>query len=115
MVLLDKLGIVHKLLLIVLVPILAMLYFSVDSVLEKARDVDEMRMLEQLTGLSIKVGNLVHELQRERGMSAGFIGSKGANFADALPGQRERTDARQGELNATLKDFDVAGFGAGLE
>lgn len=64
MVLLDMLEIVLKLLLIVSVPILAMLYFSAANVLEKSRDVDEMRMQEQLTGLSIKVGNLVHELQR---------------------------------------------------
>ncbi|MEP0356737.1 methyl-accepting chemotaxis protein [Paraglaciecola sp.] len=35
---------------------------------------------------------LVHELQKERGMSAGYIGSKGSNFKSELQQQRQLTD-----------------------
>ncbi len=38
------------------------------------------------------VNALVHELQRERGLSAGFIGSRGARFGDDLIAQRAATD-----------------------
>ena len=41
---------------------------------------------------------LVHELQKERGLSAGFIGSKGAKFKDELDKQRTDTDARRKAL-----------------
>ncbi len=36
----------------------------------------------------------VHEMQKERGMSAGFIGSKGEAFAQELSQQRQLTDSR---------------------
>ena len=35
---------------------------------------------------------LIYELQRERGMSAGFISTKGQSFADALRTQRQASD-----------------------
>jgi methyl-accepting chemotaxis protein len=41
---------------------------------------------------------LVHELQKERGLSAGFIGSQGAKFRDELDKQRKETDARRKAL-----------------
>ena len=36
---------------------------------------------------------LVHELQKERGMTSGFLGSKGKKFASQLIGQRAAVDA----------------------
>jgi methyl-accepting chemotaxis protein len=35
---------------------------------------------------------LIHQLQRERGFSSGFLSSDGANFADQLPAQRTASD-----------------------
>ena len=58
-------------------------------------DWQRMRQAEQLAVIgqtAIAVSNVVHELQKERGMSAGFIGSKGARFSAELPKQRELTD-----------------------
>ena len=37
---------------------------------------------------------LVHELQKERGMSAGFLGSKGAKFKNEIGKQRALVDNR---------------------
>merc|ERR1712000_181735 len=45
---------------------------------------------------------LAHELQKERGMSAGFLGSKGQSFGDKLPGQRQLTNGRIKEWQALL-------------
>ncbi len=44
------------------------------------------------------VGDLVASLQRERGLSAGFIASKGSRFGDALSSQRQSTDTTLGTL-----------------
>ncbi len=55
-----------------------------------------------IVALGPEIGALVHELQKERGMSAGFIGSKGARFGDTLPRQREATDAVLARLRQAL-------------
>src|SRR5262245_23949330 len=39
-----------------------------------------------------RVSTFVHELQRERGISAVFLGSKGAQMRNELPGQRKSSD-----------------------
>ncbi|HEX6735183.1 MAG TPA: nitrate- and nitrite sensing domain-containing protein [Azonexus sp.] len=46
---------------------------------------------------------LVHELQKERGLSAGFLGSKGEKFRSELEQQRRDTDARATALAAAIK------------
>ena len=47
----------------------------------------------------IRVANdLVHELQKERGMSAGFIGSQGIKFKSELGRQRDLSDSRLTEF-----------------
>lgn len=46
----------------------------------------------KLTGLVSSIGSLTHELQKERGASAGFIASEGNSFADVLPTQRLASD-----------------------
>ena len=57
-----------------------------------------------LTELSAVNSNLVHELQRERGATALFLGAKGAEFGDALRSQRQRTDDRMQALTHFLSE-----------
>ncbi len=45
-----------------------------------------------------EASNLVHELQKERGMTSGFLASKGLKFGDALKVQREKSE---NQLNST--------------
>ncbi|MBL8834666.1 MAG: nitrate- and nitrite sensing domain-containing protein [Alphaproteobacteria bacterium] len=70
----------------------------------------QMSQLSTLVGTSIEIGNLVHELQRERGMSAVFINSGGVQMAAELPGQRQRTDERLAAYRAALAALDLASF-----
>ena len=53
--------------------------------------------------LSIKTSAVLHELQKERGASAGFIGSNGKNFADILPAQQLQTDKKIAQLQEFYK------------
>ncbi|EBA09757.1 methyl-accepting chemotaxis protein [Sagittula stellata] len=48
------------------------------------------------------INNLVHELQKERGFSAGYTSSGGTSFADALPAQRLDTDAALAAISGAL-------------
>jgi len=43
---------------------------------------------------SIKLGKLIHELQKERGASAGYLGSKGRKFENTMVKQRRLSDEK---------------------
>jgi len=56
--------------------------------------------------LAIAVSNLVHETQKERGATAGYVGSKGKNFVKRLPAQKLVTDAKLAEFRRVLARTD---------
>ncbi len=58
----------------------------------------EGNRIAAVTEVSVAASALVHELQKERGLSAGFIGSKGEKFRDALEKQRQDYDVRRKAL-----------------
>jgi methyl-accepting chemotaxis protein len=103
-----------RLLFMVAVPLLGMLWVSAWNTLDKMTLSREMGQLQGLVAVATRVGALVHELQKERGMSAGFLGSKGANFAAELPAQREVSDKQKKVLADALISFDAAHFGTQL-
>lgn len=51
-----------------------------------------------------KTGALVHEMQKERGMSAGYLGSQGIKFKSALAQQRKLTDNNASILKGFLEE-----------
>ena len=65
---------------------------------------------EQLVKLSKKLSALIHETQKERGASAGYVGSKGQKFRTILPKQRQLTDQRIQELYTYLQRFPKEKF-----
>jgi len=67
----------------------------------------EMGRIGPLADGVAKIGQLVHELQRERGASSLFIGSKGAQMRDELPGLRKRTDEQRLSALAALSGLQA--------
>ena len=88
----KKLGLAHKRLLVVCLPLLALLFFSGRYVYERYRVEQEMSQAQAALAVVREAAQLAHELQKERGMSAGFLGSGGNKFRDALPTQRKQVD-----------------------
>lgn len=74
------------------------------------RSLENLKSLDKVVILSTKIGALVHETQKERGMTAGFIGSKGVKFKDELPRQREEVNKQITFLNEFLSDFDKSKY-----
>ncbi len=93
-----------KLLLMVLVPIIGMLVFSSREVIDKYKLLNSINETRTLTGLAVRVGSLTHEFQKERGLSSGYINSKGEKFRDEISKQREHVN---GEL-AKVKEYAAA-------
>lgn len=65
---------------------------------------------KELNTLSQKLSLVIHETQKERGASAGFIGSRGEKFSDILPKQRVDTTKENRNLTEYLKTLDLDSF-----
>ncbi len=83
-----------KLALLVLPPFLVAIFLSIEKIYEKVEVVEQMSTLSSLLELSVVNSQLVHEVQKERGNTAGYLGSRGQRFADELARQRTLTDQR---------------------
>jgi methyl-accepting chemotaxis protein len=55
-----------RLILMAAIPALALLYFAGSGVSERLSTSQEMTRLESLVDVSVKIGALVHEMQKER-------------------------------------------------
>lgn len=83
-----------KILILLVFPVLGFLWMSISSLIQHINTSQEMELITDLTELSVVYSELVHEVQKERGMTAGFIGSKGDRFAEKLVSQRNNTDSK---------------------
>ena len=83
-----------KIFLLVALPVIGFLWLGISTIYQSYSTTSEMTQITKLTKLSVVYSQLVHELQKERGASAGFLGSKGTKFADVLTQQRQQTDQK---------------------
>ena len=75
----------------------------------------EMEKLHTLTGFTPLISNVIHELQKERGNSAGFISSKGrADFRENLGIQRISSDAEIKKFKNAFANFPLDDYSAKL-
>jgi methyl-accepting chemotaxis protein len=105
---LHRLQIKTKLLLLAGVPALALMILTLIGVTRLTTEISEVRHAQDIASLVTTLGEVAHELQKERGMSAGFLASRGAKFADRLPGQRAASDSEITGLSAALAAVDLA-------
>ncbi len=97
----------RKIIILLTLPILGFLWLSISEIVKDVETTNEMSSLNQLTRLSVVYSELVHELQRERGMTAGFIGSQGTKFVSDLRAQRTRTDNRHNQRNKYWQSAEI--------
>ncbi|MCK5523852.1 MAG: nitrate- and nitrite sensing domain-containing protein [Thiomargarita sp.] len=109
---LKNINISKKLALIVAIPMIGLIGFTVHIALAKLEIVNKMTLLHELSDFAIKSSALVHELQKERGLSAGLLGSQGMQFSTELQMQRIRTDIQIKKFNTFLKQFHIKCFKA---
>jgi len=104
-----------KLALLLIVPLAGLLFYAVIGAKDSYDKWRDAAATEPLVELAVAVGNLVHELQIERGSTAGFIQSQGQKFAAELPGYRAETDKKIGLLKASYKRLDAAALAPALK
>src|SRR5215470_5260303 len=89
-----------------LLPLAAFTFFAAKNLLEKRAEFASAESIAVVAEAAPMIASLVHELQKERGASAGFINSKGQSFADTLRDQRPATD---NVLGVSLRRMDELG------
>jgi len=109
----KNISIKNKLLFLTLIPIIALLYYVLSNVNREYNLYTNSAQIQNYTKIGIAGANLVHELQKERGFSAGYLGSKGKNFSNKLSAQHQQTDKlivefKDNLLKHTLDDSSIA-------
>jgi diguanylate cyclase (GGDEF)-like protein/PAS domain S-box-containing protein len=107
----QNLRIGRRIALALLLPLLGLLvaaFWIVAGYNQAARNSENLHSMAMLAPV---IGQLVHAIQIERGLSAGFIGSEQATFAENLPLQYQVTDRRIAEFERVGTAFDTAYFG----
>ncbi|MCF6280781.1 MAG: EAL domain-containing protein [Candidatus Polarisedimenticolaceae bacterium] len=89
---LNNLDIRHKLLLLVVFPVVALVIFTGYVIVDKWRQYGIAQVLQSNYQYSITLSKVIHAMQKERGLTAGFVGGAGHSFVDELKRQRQQTD-----------------------
>lgn len=79
---------------LVIFPSLLLLALSAWLLYANGKTLSRTSIAVDLLMLADHSAELVHELQKERGMSAGYLSSNGRKFSAQLQGQRDKTDDR---------------------
>lgn len=100
---LHNLSIKVKLGIIILPLVLALSYFTAIVINRNYQTSNDLERLENAISLSISISNMVHELQRERGTTAGYLTSQGKNFGPEQIIRREATNKKLEEFSREVE------------
>lgn len=84
------------------------LVYSIFSLIGQYSQLKEGKRLQAAATLALSLGSIIHELQKERGLSAGYLVSRGRAFSEDLPMQRRDTDSKRAQLANTLASVEEA-------
>ena len=71
---------------------IAIIYYTINEGINAYKQSIVKKQLEMMIKISRSLALLIHQTQKERGMSAGYIGSEGKKFAKLLISQRKVTN-----------------------
>ncbi|SFL66913.1 methyl-accepting chemotaxis protein [Paenibacillus sp. 1_12] len=61
-----------KLIFMIALPMMGLLYFSVNTIYDKVTELSEINKLQMLVTTEVSMNDLIHEFQKERGLVAGY-------------------------------------------
>ncbi|WP_353572707.1 methyl-accepting chemotaxis protein [Candidatus Albibeggiatoa sp. nov. BB20] len=112
---LANLGIKYKLSLMIFLPIMGLLFFAYMGTVEKYQTYDKMKKLDELVHLSIKLSNLVYEIQREHLISVLHLRSQDNKYVTQLEYEAERTAESIQALKQFVADFKIHNYDKSLQ
>ncbi|BCZ19421.1 methyl-accepting chemotaxis sensory transducer [Helicobacter sp. NHP19-012] len=103
--LLNGLRLQGKIIAIISIPMVTLLFFMFWQLYDTYNPLLSNKDLVHQIEVSKHLSWLVHEMQKERGMSAGFLSSGGVQFAHRLQEQRKHTDVKLEDLKKFLSSI----------
>ncbi len=102
----ENITIKTRIIILILVPMLVIAFSAMTKIIDANNAHNKNSALAHTVELSTKISALVHEMQKERGASAGFIGSKGKKFQNIVENQRLDTNEKRSALKNYLEIYD---------
>ena len=99
--------IAQRLTLLTAVPVIALILSSGMLVWDSFNRYQSAVQARGIMEVAVAAGDLIHPMQVERGMTAGFISSNGQKFADTLPGNRTKTDEKLAAYKKVLDGINT--------
>ena len=99
---LKRMSIKNKIRFLTVIPVIVLAFLAVFILAERLVVLNKLKEVQDLIQFDAKISELLHETQKERGASAGYLGSGGKNFKDVLQKQRENTNIKLEEFK---KDY----------
>lgn len=108
---------IHKILMLLLLPVLGITLLLGNLLIDRYQDAAALSKLEQEVELTTHNSALVHELQKERGATSGWLGAGTDAFANTLRKQRQLTDQvmTRWENHLAQTRFSDSGINATLD
>lgn len=111
---LRDLSIRYKLLALTLIPLLLALVFIINGLLKNYQVFAAMQQAQTLESLNLAASELVDELQKEFGFSAGYLSAKGKKFSTDLTNQIVKTEQQLSHYKKVANQFNTAESGKSL-
>jgi methyl-accepting chemotaxis protein len=108
--LISQLKLRYKLSLILLIPTLGLLYFSIYTLWDRFNTAQEMQDLQELSQVVLKSADLVYELQRDRGLSEMYVRNNGEQFSQDMKVEFARTDKKLLEYHTLINGLNNRRF-----
>lgn len=112
----TQLRILPRIILTLFLPITGLLGASGYVATVKYEESSKLSDVRELAEVAPNISALVHEMQKERGVSAGYIGSKGVGIPlTQVESYRQLTDVALRNFSATVEGVDARAFGVEFE
>ncbi len=105
---LNNFGIRVRILFAIAITFLMFMAFSLSKMAELNETSGQMDTLQTLADYTPDIGNLIHDLQKERGASAVYIGNNGSSeFSRQVQAQYKLTDKSNSNFNTKTSSLDL--------
>lgn len=109
---LNQFGIATRILVLAILPLVVAIMLATNMALDSSQTANEAEAIEKMTIFAPRISDVVHELQKERGRSAGFIGAGlRSDLKVLLDNQRAITDSVIAVFATADKAFDAQALG----
>ncbi len=98
----KQVNISTKLSIFLLLPVITLLFFAYNTLIEKHHQLDNMQSALHFTYITNRLAEAVHQLQTERGLSAGVVANRNHVSPELLIRQRKQTDVIIKQLEQML-------------